>query len=172
MLQVIKRSGWLIFLFLIISQLTFALPTQIETTDPIRINADSTFFNYKTGKNAYEGNVKLTQGGSLLTADRIITQNNSHHKLEQAIAYGLTQLAEYANIPKNQDLPFSAKAKVIKFYPLTSTIILEGNVIVKQGENSFQGPIIIYNTKDQTISAPASEGGRATIVIESKSTKS
>lgn len=162
MCQILKNI--ILLVMLLFSTLAIALPT--DDQQPIHINADATQFNYKTGNNSYEGKVKVIQGSTTLNADRVVTQNNSLHKMEEAIAYGLNNLAEYTTIPKPGDALFHAKAKVIKFYPLKSTVVLEGNVVVTQGENSFQGPVIIYNMKDQTVSAPASKGGRATIVIE------
>jgi lipopolysaccharide transport protein LptA len=143
-----------------------ALPT--DETQKMNIIANSSLLNYKNGANVYEGDVKIDQGATHLTADRVTTQNNDKHKMEEAIAFGTKKLARYWTIPKDGDLEFNAFAKVIKFYPIKSTVILEGDVVVTQGNNSFHGPLIIYNIKDQTVSAPASNKGRATIIIEPK----
>lgn len=152
------------------SPFVFALPT--DAGQPLHIEANSSSFNYKTGVNTYEGNVKIDQGSSHVLADRLVTKNNAQHKIQEAIAYGLTQLAEYTTTPKPGDPLFRAKAKVIKFYPQESRIVLADDVNVTQGENSFKGPVIIYNTKDQTVDAPASKGGRSTIIIEPDKLKS
>jgi lipopolysaccharide export system protein LptA len=145
--------------------LAIALPD--DEKQMMHIISDATTFNYKTGANTYEGNVKLDQGSTHLTADRVTTTNNAKHKIEEAIAYGLNnKLAEYITLPKEGDSALHAKAKTIKFYPTQSLVVLEGNVIVTQGKNSFEGPIIIYNMKDQTVTAPASKTGRATVIIE------
>ncbi len=151
-------------LLLFFSRMLSALPE--DSSKPLNINANSSAFNYKTGYNIYDGNVKIDQGESHLTADRVTTQNNSHHKLEEAIAYGTTHLAHYWTLPDKDDIMLNAEAKVIKFFPIKSMVVLEGDVVVTQGENSFHGPIIIYNIKDQTVAAPASEKGHATIIIE------
>ncbi|MDR3477592.1 MAG: lipopolysaccharide transport periplasmic protein LptA [Gammaproteobacteria bacterium] len=145
---------------------SFALPT--DETQKMDIIANSSLLNYKNGANVYEGDVKIDQGATHLTADRVTTQNNDKHKMEEAIAYGTQKPARYWTIPKEGDLEFNAFAKVIKFYPIKSIVILEGDVVVTQGNNSFHGPLIIYNIKDQTVSAPASNKGRATIIIEPK----
>lgn len=144
----------------------------IETQDPLHIVADSSFFDYKSGVNTYEGHVQVDQGTSHLLADRVITKNNAQHKIAEAVAYGLRGLAEYSTTPKAGDDIFHAKAKVITYYPPKASIMLEGDVTVTQGENSFQGPVIIYNIKDQTVTAPSSKIGRATIVIEPNQMKS
>lgn len=146
-----------------------ALPD--DNSKPLHINALTTLFNYKTGVNTYEGNVKIDQGTTHIIADRVITQNNNQHKISIATAIGVKNYAEYITIPKTGDQTFHAKAKMIKFFPLTSLVILEGDVKATQGENSFQGPTIIYNIKDQLVTAPASKLGRATIVLESAQLK-
>lgn len=138
----------------------------------MHINSDGSTFNYKTGTNIYEGHVKIDQGTTHLTADRVVTTNNKQHKIEEAIAYGFTELAEYTTLPKPGDPVLHAKAKVIKFYPAKSLVFLEGNVIVTQGKNSFEGPQIVYNMKDQIVTAPPSKTGRATIIIEPGQIKS
>lgn len=153
-------------LLLSLPAVTYALP--IDSQKPMHIIANSSLINYKTGKNTYEGNVKVDQGSTHVTADRMTTKTGQKHKIEEVIAYGTTKLAEYTSIPKEGDTVFHAKAKVIRFYPLASMVYLEGEAYAFQGENSFQGPIIIYNIKEQIVTAPASQNGHATILIDPK----
>jgi lipopolysaccharide export system protein LptA len=148
-----------------------ALALPADNAEAFHINANSWLMNVKSGLNSYEGDVKVIQGTTHLLADRVTTQKNAQHKIEEAVAYGDTKPAEYWTIPKAGDTTMHAQAKIIKFYPLKSTVILEDNVIVTQGENSFHGPMIVYNIKDQTISAPATPKGRSTIVIEAAQLK-
>lgn len=155
------QIAFMLFLF---SFAAFALPSDDEQT--ISITANTSLFNYKTGANSYEGDVKIDQGSTHLSADRVETKLNAEHKIIEATAYGINQPAEYSTIPKTKNALLIAKAKIIKFYPLKSIVILENEVTVSQGENSFHGPLIIYNMKDQTVAAPASKNGRATFVIE------
>ncbi len=152
------------FVFCCLSATLLALPT--DHKEKVRIFANTSTFNYKTGLNIYEGNVKIDQGSTHLTADRVVTQNNKQHKIQEVTAYGITKLAEYTTIPKPGDDVFFAQAKVIKFNPITSMITLEGDVLVKQGNNSFHGAVMTYNMKDQVVAAPASKTGRATIIID------
>jgi lipopolysaccharide transport protein LptA len=151
---------------LLVLQVTtvFALPE--DSGKNMHITADTTLFNYKTGFNTYEGDVKVLQGETHLAADLVTTQNNDHHKITVAIAYGKSKLAHYWTLPQKGDALFHAQAKIIKFYPLTSLVVLQGDVLVTQGNNSFNGPEIIYNIKDQTVTSPANKNGRATIIIE------
>lgn len=164
MFPVLSRC-FLYFLFFLANGV-FALPE--DNTKKLEITAVSYSFDYKAGINTYEGDVKVDQGTTHLIADKLVTQNNEQHKMKEAIAYGMQKLAEYSTVTKVGETPLHAQAKVIKFYPMQTLVILEGDVIVTQGENSFHGPIIIYNSKDQTVKAPPSKDGRATIVIDSK----
>src|SRR3990167_10458096 len=92
-----------LFLILLFPICLFALP--IDQEQPMHITANSSVFNFKTGSNIYEGAVKVDQGTSHLTADRLIT-NNNNHKIEEAIAYGINIPAEYSTLPKAGDAIF------------------------------------------------------------------
>ncbi len=150
---------------LILPITSYALPSDSEK--PLQIIADSTGINYKTGVNTYEGNVKINQGTTQVLADRVITKSQNH-KVSEAIAYGITHLADYSTVPKDHDPVLHAQAKIIRFYPQKSMVELENNVIVTQGDNSYVGTFIIYNIKDQVVTAPAMKNTRSTITINSK----
>jgi len=157
------RNFILLLLCCLISLNSFALTS--DTSQPMHIVSDSSSFNYRTGVSQYDGHVQITQGSAKLNADRVITHNNSKHKISEAIAYGFQQPAEYWTKLKKDDPLLHAIAKTIHFYPQKSLIILEGDAKVIQGQNTFVGPIAIYNMKNQTVTAPPSKLGRATIVI-------
>lgn len=161
----IRHRNILFFISLaLLSLMTWALPE--DGNKNMHIVADSTLFNYKSGFNTYDGNVKVLQGETNLAADRVTTQSNAKHKIEEAIAYGDKKLAHYWTLPKIGDPVFHAWAKIIKFYPQKSTVHLEGDVLVTQGNNSFKAPELIYNIKDQTVFSPVTKKGRATIIID------
>lgn len=162
------RVSYLIVLYLL-STFSFALPEDSGKT--LHIIADSTIFNYKSGLDTYEGHVKVDQGTTHLIADRLITQKNPQHKIILVTAFGVQRLAEYTTELKKGDPTLNAKAKIIRFYPLTSMVYLDDNVVVTQGENRFDGPHIVYNMKEQIVNAPASNQGRATIVIQPQQLK-
>lgn len=159
----------LIFLSLFTLLLTYpphVFALQGDNKVKVFIEADSYLFNYKNGVNMYEGHVKVDQGTTHITADRLITKNDNHHKIQEATAYGLQELAHYWTLPKIGEPEIHARAKIIKFYPIESNITLEQDVLVTQGENSFQGQLIHYNSNDQTIAVPASQNGRAVVVYD------
>jgi len=139
-----------------------ALPE--DSKQKVIIAADHILYNYKTGVNTYEGNVKVDQGTTHITADRLVTKNNERHKMREAIAYGSVNRAHYWTIPRPNDPVMHAFANVIKFYPLESNVTLEKNVFVQQGDNTFQGELILYNNYDETITVPPSANGHAVVV--------
>lgn len=149
-------------LLLFVAQVSLSLPS--DSKEKLFITADSSIYNYKTGFNVFEGNVQVDQGSTHITADKLITKSNSNHKLSEAVAYGKAQLAHYWTLTKQSEPQIHAYAKIIKFYPIESNVTLEQQVNVKQGENSFHGELIHYNSIDQTIIVPASNQGRSVIV--------
>lgn len=154
-------------LTLLISPHGLALPS--DSRQALHIKADSSVYNYKTGFNIFEGNVIIDQGSTHITADRLITKSDIKHKISEAIAYGDQQLAHYWTLSKESEPEIHAYARVIKFYPIQSNVTLEKQVKVTQGENSFNGELIHYNSNDQTITVPASNKGRSVIVYNPES---
>ena len=151
----------LLFL-LLFSSCCFALPADNKAV--IHIISDKWAYNYKTGMNEYTGHVIIDQGTTHLTADRVTTKSNAQHKIQEAIAYGLSQPAHYHTLAKTGDPETHAYAKIIKYYPIESNVTFVQNVTLKQGENSFQGPFILYNMQDQVVTVPSSKEGRAVLI--------
>jgi lipopolysaccharide export system protein LptA len=130
------------------------------------ITADTSQYNYKVGETWFEGHVVLDQGTTHLRADRLITKKDAHNRIQLATAYGTEPLAHYWTQPKPGEKELHAYAKIIKFYPLEARTQLEGDVTVTQGNNHFQGQIVVYYIKQQTISVPPTKNSRATFVID------
>lgn len=130
----------------------------------LHITADSTVYNYKQGVNFFLGHVQVDQGTTHITADKLATKAGHGHQIHEAVAYGVDNLAHFWTTPKPGDKEMNALARIIKFYPLTSNATLQGDVLVTQGENRFQGQLIHYNMNEQTIIVPESKDARAVLV--------
>lgn len=156
----------LIFILLLMSLFAKVYALKTDNADVVHIVADSSVYNYKTGENIFEGNVKIDQGTTHIVADKVVTKDNKQHKIKEAIAYGVTQLAHYWTLPKLNEPEIHAKAKIIKFYPIETNVVLEKNVILTQGENSFHGELIFYNKNNQTIVVPSAKNSRAVLVYD------
>jgi lipopolysaccharide export system protein LptA len=153
-----------IFLFILLIHTMSVYALSDDRLKNVHIVADSGVYNYKTGINVYEGHVKIDQGTTHVTADRITTKNNAKHQIQEAIAYGIEHLAHYWTLPNPDEAVMHAYAKVIKFYPLESNVTLEKNVFVSQGKNNFRGQLVHYNSANQTITLPPEQNGHAVIV--------
>lgn len=151
-------------LLISVINVTNAYALKSDRVEIVNIVADSTLYNYKTGINVFEGHVQVDQGTTHITADRLITKSNAAHKIQEAVAYGFNDLAHYWTVPRVNEPEINAHAKIIRFYPVESNVTLEQTVTVQQGENSFQGELIHYNRANQTITVPATKGGRAVLV--------
>lgn len=159
------RHRYQLFMLVMIAALAFsAHALKKDNKEVLHINANTTIYNYKKGLNYFEGNVKIDQGTTHVTADRLTTKANDKHEIEEAIAYGVHDLAHFWTLAKEGQPVINAHARIIKFYPLTSNATLQGEVFVTQGENNFQGQLIHYNMKDQTIIVPETKNGRAVLV--------
>ena len=161
----------IIALLISLSPASFAL--QQDFKEKIHIVSNSTIYDYKSGKNVFEGDVKVDQGTTHITCAKLVTKTNAQHQLQEAIAYGDDrQPAHYWTTPKLGDRVVNATANIIKYYPIDGNIILQNNVYVTQGENSFQGELILYNMSNQVITVPASNNGRAVLVYNPDEDKS
>jgi lipopolysaccharide export system protein LptA len=167
----VSKIKWLLtsLLLLLLTPRLLALPEDPKAL--MHIIADSSQYNYKMGETWFEGQVKINQGSTHLEADRVITKRNAQNKIQEALAFGLRQPAHYWTYPKKGEKILHAYAKLMKLYPLESRVVLEGDVRVTQGENRFQGQIIVYNIKLQTITVPPTKNSRATFVIETNQIK-
>lgn len=128
------------------------------------IDADSATINHKSNSCIYRGHVKLTQGTTIILADVLTTYTNANNQLQRAVAVG--KLASYTTQPDSGPHLFVAMAQTINYDPYKSQITLIGDAKATQGSNSFAGPRMEYNTKQQTVTSPASPQGRTTIVFQ------
>lgn len=151
-----------ILLTLTFSSVVFCLPQ--DKKEVLHIVADSTIYNYKTGINIFEGHVKVDQGTTHITADKLTTKSNLRHDIQEIIAIGIQNQAHYWTTYHAGEADIHAQANTIKFYPIDSNIVLEQNVIMTQAANSFKGQMILYNLTTQTITVPAAAKGRAVLV--------
>lgn len=157
-----SRINFGVIVLLLVTVLSFAMPS--DKSLPANIVADSSIYNYKTGIDTYEGNVKIDQGTTHITADRVITKRDDKHKIKEATAYGIKKLAHYWTTPKLNDPEVHATARIIKFYPIEENVTLIKTVEIHQGDNTFHGELIHYNKQAQTITVPSTEHARAVIV--------
>lgn len=148
--------------FSLLSNSSFALTS--DQKQPVYLQSDTAVLNHKTGISIYRGNVKLTQGTTIVTGDTLTTYMDENSQITKAIATG--QLASYTTLPDNSKLLFVGIAQVINYYPPQGHVEFIGTAKATQGADTFTGPQLNYNINTQVVTSPSSHIGRTSIIIQ------
>lgn len=143
-----------------------AKPLSGDNAKLIHIASDKAFIYYQQGIGIYEGNAHATQGSRVLTGNKItLYQQQPKGGLEKIIVLGAP--AHYSFSPQAEnEKRVDAYAKEMRYQPDQHLIILTGNARLTQGQNTFTGNKITYNTLTATVYTPSSEGIRPSLIIE------
>lgn len=123
---------------------------EIDREKPVHISADKVSIDEKTGFSSYMGNVKISQGSMLLKGDKV-TVYQPNGKLDKIIVNGTP--AQFKQLSDKNDQEIIAQALELIYYTITEKLILTGESSLKQGQNSFSGHIIEYDTRNSTVTA-------------------
>ena len=140
----------------------FALPS--DKQQPMHIVSNYAHWDGNLNTTTLIGNVIITQGTTIVTADKVIIYSDKQNKMKEAIATG--DLATYTTVTDLAKPKLHAMAQTIQYSPQTSDIVLIGQAHVQQGDNSVTAPRLNYNMAGQTVDAPVTHDGRTTIVIQ------
>lgn len=147
----------------------FALPDDAQKT--IDIEADSAFIDNEKGNAIYIGNVKVSQGSILISADKLtITSSDTSKKYDKIYAKGT--LEKVANFSQQLDLQgdmiISRGAKI--FYNSTLSILeVEGAGYIKRGEDEITADFIRYDMTTGTFEAKKNNSGRVSMTLQPQS---
>jgi lipopolysaccharide export system protein LptA len=158
------KKNWLL-LFCFVPVICHALSADKQQT--AHLQADSATLNHKTGISVYRGNVVLTQGTTVITANILTAYSDRHNQLIHAIATGAaTKPASYSTLPDNSKLPFTATALTIDYHPPQGHVEFIGQAKALQGQDNFAGNELDYDMNNQIVVSPPSAGNRTTIIIQ------
>lgn len=135
-----------------------------QTDIPITIEADQAILKEKKGYSVYQGNVVLTQGNIVFSADEVKVESKNG-KLDVMTASG--NPVTFKQQLQDQE-PISATAQLIKYFAVNQKILLTENATLTQGVNKFTGNRIEYNVATDTVIAGGKVGNpeRVKIVIQ------
>lgn len=152
-----------LYLCLLVLPITgLALPT--DNQQPAHLTSNTADLNQKTGLNIFTGNVVITQGSTVITANQITTHNNAAHKMSEAIATGTP--ATYQTLPKVGGQLFQASASTIQYFPIKNLVILIGNGKLEQGGSVLQSDFIVYNQKTGQLTTKLYNKNRTTLILQ------
>jgi lipopolysaccharide export system protein LptA len=128
-----------------------------DTADqPVQVEADSLSVNQKDGKATFLGNVAISQGEMLLSADKVfVTYNEDGEGIKSLQASGGVTLVNG---------PDAAEAQHADYDIDKATVVLTGGVLMTQGTNVISGEKVTINLDTGT----AQVGGRVRTTLETK----
>ncbi len=149
-----------------------------DREQPIHIEADSVDIDDKKGISVYRGNVRMTQGSIVLTADTVTTYasfvtetkpkpgaegKKKERQLDKIIAEG--KLANYrqlldskdATTGKNEEL--RARAERIDYFSSEERIVLQRSAYLWKEGSEFTGNVIEYSGREETVKASKAQTG-------------
>lgn len=151
-----------------------ALAFNLDSNEPIRVTADSARLDDTQGTAVYQGNVKVRQGGILLTADRVDVYRNAAG-LDRIDAHG--QPATYHRPASQTETEIDAEALLIHYSTGDNLLRFEQEAVVKQGGDEFRGALINYDTANRVVTGEGRTedgqgSGRVEMVIQPRGNNS
>jgi lipopolysaccharide export system protein LptA len=137
---------------------------EADKNEPLSIQAERVFLNHHTGMNTYEGHVRLLQGTSELTADKISVRFDTANRLDKIVAEGAP--ARYRTLFEKEKPEITAVANAMEYYPKEGTLILVDNAKIVEGKNIFEGSRIEYNIQKKIVTSATANNGQIHIVLQ------
>ena len=142
-----------IFLILFIFSLNANALTD-DSSKPINIQADSAEINDVTGISTYRGNVKITQGSTILTGDIVILET-ANKKVKKIISEG--KLSTFKQTT-DDGRKINAEAEKMVYSITGNKIILTKKAKLTEAGNTFASDKITFYTDKEIVTAGSSSG--------------
>ncbi len=141
------------------AQATVAFGTMTQDTSaPVEATSDALAVEQDTGTAIFTGNVVIVQGEMRLTAPRVlVVYSDDQSKVERLEATGGVTLVSG---------PDAAEADRADYSIDTGVVIMRGNVLMTQGDNSLTSDEATVNLTEGT----AQMGGRVKTILQPGST--
>lgn len=134
-----------------------ALSTDSE--QPLTIKASHASIDDLKGITVYRGNVEVIQGSMRIYAD-VVTLSYRHEDgdrlLETVTAEGSP--ARFRQRPDKRDEDIEAQARRMEYYVQKNLLHLLEAAQVRQGQDTFSGPYIVYDSRRSVLTAGGGEG--------------
>ncbi len=129
-----------------------------ENVEKIFLSADRMQMDINSGKSIYTGNVKITQGGLVLTGDKV-TLKRSQEEIERITIIG--KPAHYKQATETGQ-SITAQSEHMVYIASENKLILTVNAHLQQPDIKLSSHKIVYNTQDQTVIAGGNDGATST----------
>lgn len=124
---------------------------------PIEITADRLNADSASDSVTFEGNVQARQADVTLFADRLVAEySRKDRNIEKITAEGNIRVVQGDKVAR------SARAV---FYNLEQRIVLSGEAVLAQGENTLQGDTVTIYLRENRSVVTGGKGGRVRAVL-------
>jgi len=128
-----------------------------SSRDPIDITSDTVEANQKESTVTFKGNVVAKQGdATLYTNTMVIIYHSDTKKLKEIVASGNVKIVQ---------LERKATSQKATFYQDENKVVLEGEAVVREGENVIRGERVTYYVDEERSIVEPVKGGRVTTHI-------
>ncbi len=148
-----------------------ALPAHAERADrdkPVHVESDTLRVDDVRKTAVYEGNVILTQGTLLLTADRIEVRQDERG-FTSGLAVGTSKPVYFRQKQEGRDQYVEGTGNRLEYDARAETVKFIGAARLKRGEEEVRGNVITYDARSETYQAqgatPEGVPGRVRAII-------
>lgn len=153
---------------ILMSSVLFCASSWGLNTDHLQICyilADSVVYQKNLHQMTYLKNVEITQGSTVLKADKVIvTLSPTTNKMIQFAAYG--NPAQYSTSMENKPGKLEAQAKMIFYDPEAKTVLMKENAMVTEEKNVFKGSLIWYDIQQEIVRSASNNKDKTIIIIQ------
>ena len=129
----------------------------VNSHAPIDIDADTAEADMKGSTFTFKGNVVAKQGDANLYANTlVITFDSNAKKLKEIVAAGNVKFVQ---------LDRRATGQKATFYQESNRLILEGEAVLREGENVIRGERVIYYVDEERAVIEGGKKGRVNTTI-------
>jgi lipopolysaccharide export system protein LptA len=132
---------------------------------PIEITSDTVEGDQKQNRVTFKGNVIAKQEDATLYANMVVVYYDTEmKKMKEIVATGNVRIVQ---------LDRRATCQKATFYQIENKIVLEGEAVIREGENVVRGEKVVYLVEEERSYVEGGKGGRVvtTIVPSSKEEK-
>ncbi len=150
----------LLALLLAFAQPTLALPKDKDA--PVEIEADSADIDGASNTTTYRGKVRISQGSMELSADTVVIKFKGR-KPDTLTATG--NPARFRQKPGKDKGWVTGQGKTIVYRINSEELVLTGNAILTQNEDSFRSDRIVYDRVKARLKAGAAAQGSERVKV-------
>ena len=126
-----------------------ALPE--DSSQPIRIQANTANLDDRRNIAVYTGDVIVTQGTMRLTGNEVTLTTDAEGEVRKIVSVG--NLATFKQTPNPGKGPVNARGRTIEYYAAEERVVLINNAHLDQDGNTFEGEYVTYNVAEEVVDA-------------------